>query len=139
MENYFSHASLSLLPQSWKYVVDASMSSSSVPKPNEHVTAKPSFANVVASSAPSTEIPSNRQPSVKINKGGFISIKVDEEIYSFRIASCKNSLIGRLILAKGEALWPKITIDFYLECKTALKIGLSRIRNLFDSAAIQEW
>lgn len=38
-----------------------------------------------------------------INKWGFILIRVDA--HNSKVNSCKNSLIGRLILAKGEEPW----------------------------------
>ena len=39
------------------------------------------------------------------NKGGFIAIKVDQDIYEQHLSLYKHALIARLILAKGEKPW----------------------------------
>lgn len=75
------------------------------------VPSKPPFVNIVANSCQILDFPTTSDGKISsttttpINKDGYISIKVDEDAYNVCIASCKNSLIRRLILAKGEMPW----------------------------------
>ena len=83
--------------------------------PNDHATSriiqkaialpKKSFASVVAAS---TSVP---LPTPAVSKqGAFQAIKVNNEIYQKRLQLCQHSLIGRIVLNKGETPWtlPKL-------------------------------
>ena len=63
---------------------------------------KPSFAEVVSKSTSSVLSVSFAQP---IKEGVYVSIQINEKIYSERVSMCQRALIGRTILSKGEKLW----------------------------------
>ena len=43
--------------------------------------------------------------SVPTNKGGYIAIKINQELYEQQFLVCKHALIARVILSKGETPW----------------------------------
>ncbi|XP_050212400.1 uncharacterized protein LOC126663639 [Mercurialis annua] len=80
------------------------------PSPSENNTSsKPSFASIVAANQQSL-LPPSVSESLPVDIGGFVSIKVSQSVYEHRVNSCKNSLIGRVTLTKGESPWKQIDL-----------------------------
>ena len=52
--------------------------------------------------------------------GGYVSVKVSQAVYDQRVKLCECSLIGRIVLTKGESPWKH----------SELKIKLSGLWNL---------
>ena len=42
---------------------------------------------------------------IAVNKGGYIAIKIDQQIYDQQLQRCQHALIARIVLAKGESPW----------------------------------
>ena len=86
MDNYFSHAQL--FPK---------IGSSSTAVVND---GKPkSFVEAVSKTKPLVLPPSSCSPH---KKGAYVSVRVNSEALQSRLELCRYSLIGRLILAKGD-------------------------------------
>ncbi|XP_050217387.1 uncharacterized protein LOC126668218 [Mercurialis annua] len=45
-----------------------------------------------------------------VNKGGYIAITINQEVYEQQIAMCQNALIARIILYKGESPWKLVEL-----------------------------
>ena len=67
---------------------------------------KPSYAMAVSQS---TILPISDE-SATTDKGGYIAIKINQQIYEQRLAMCENALIARLILSKGESPWKLVEL-----------------------------
>ena len=67
-------------------------------------TEKPSYASTVRGfTSPSAEVVSVE--SITTNKGGFIAVKINQEMYEQQLALCKHALIARIVLSKGDSPW----------------------------------
>ncbi|XP_050223701.1 uncharacterized protein LOC126673551 [Mercurialis annua] len=94
------------------YLSHASMFSPSIPIaapiPKEHTgcvkqTNNLSYAKIVSGNK--LIIDSTIDDCVKSDKGGFIAIKINQTVYEQQLLLCKNALIARIVLAKGESPW----------------------------------
>ena len=69
-------------------------SSISVPKE------KLSYAQVVEGS-----VILSSDGATNTNKGGYIAIKINQQLYEQQLAVCQHALIARIVLSKGESPW----------------------------------
>lgn len=73
-----------------------------------------SFAEVIRGTH-SRNAAADFQPLSPVKKGDYYSVAVDDELYHQRIKACEASLIGRLILAKGDKPWRMVDLQQRLQ------------------------
>ena len=73
--------------------------------------AKASYATILANAQP---CPASNNSSLS-KKGDIMCVKIDESIYQQRVAMCKDSMIGRLILSKGDQPWKIVDLKKRLQ------------------------
>ena len=70
---------------------------------NLFASAKPSYAAITKASSATTML--DTSPIDLSNKGGYIAIKIDQEVYEQQLAICQYALIARIVYSKGDKPW----------------------------------
>ena len=68
--------------------------------PLKLITEKISYAKVVSRSMILTTDDASTS-----NKGNYVAIKINQQIYEQQLALCQHALIAKIILARGETPW----------------------------------
>ena len=65
-------------------------------------TSNPTYATAVQGQSGSSLSGFSADETSTLNKGGFIAIRINQQLYEKQLAACQHALIARIVLSKGD-------------------------------------